>query len=234
MNTAKCTRGVKLTLIATDVIICLSGLIMLIAGSVVQGQINTQKLARTIGGYSTTSGTVICIIFGIAVLLFGMFGLYAAVKDHHRFLVIYSVIMTVVFIVQFITGVVGLSVKNSSNFATYVDNTFSSEFVVNSTASTERDFYQQHFGCCGWINSTDYMVGIVLNAPESCCKVKNCVTSNSSALFETGCRIKIQDASRKVIDVACGILVTFSVFNFISILLSLILSRQIKNGYQYT
>ena len=58
MNGAKFTRVLKFALIGTDVIICLSGLIMLIAGSVVQGQINTQKLARTIGGYSTTSGNL--------------------------------------------------------------------------------------------------------------------------------------------------------------------------------
>ena len=56
MNSAKCAKAIKLSLVITDVIITLSGMIMLIAGSVIQAQINTQRLARTIGGFSTASG----------------------------------------------------------------------------------------------------------------------------------------------------------------------------------
>lgn len=42
------TRCVKFSLIIVDILILLSGIIMLIAGSVVQSQINSEKLAKTI------------------------------------------------------------------------------------------------------------------------------------------------------------------------------------------
>lgn len=53
---SKYTKIIKYSLVLTDVIIIVSGVIMLIAGSVVQSQINSQKLSRTIGGYSTPAG----------------------------------------------------------------------------------------------------------------------------------------------------------------------------------
>jgi putative Ca2+/H+ antiporter (TMEM165/GDT1 family) len=171
------------------------------------------------------------------VLLIGSFGLYAATKDHHRFLILYSGIMSVVFIIQFITGVVGLSVKNSDKFSSWVSKTFSAEFSVNTTMTHERDFYQQFFGCCGWNGTIDYTdPANGLNAPLSCCKVSKtvCNVTETASLFDAKCSDKLMAASRRVIEVACGTLVAFAVFNFISIVLSVMMSRQIKNGYQYT
>jgi cytochrome b subunit of formate dehydrogenase len=56
-------RYIKFSLVITDLIICLSGLIMLITGSVIQGQLNSQYLAKTIGGYSTTAGKKKLVFF---------------------------------------------------------------------------------------------------------------------------------------------------------------------------
>ena len=51
MSGRNCTRYVKVTLICVDLIIFLSGLIMLIGGSVVQSQINSQYLLKNIGNF---------------------------------------------------------------------------------------------------------------------------------------------------------------------------------------
>jgi hypothetical protein len=143
--------------------------------------------------------------------------------------------MLVIFVIQFITGVVGLSVKNSDKFSVWVTRTFANEFTPNTTMAAERDFYQQYFACCGWNGTDDYVDALgVLNAPSSCCKQPKCVTTDKANLFDASCSSKLMAASRRVIDVACSILVTFSIFNFLSIALSLVMSRQIKNGYQYT
>lgn len=169
------------------------------------------------------------------MVLFGSFGLFATIKDKYRFLYIYMSVMSLVFIIQFITGVVGLSVKNSSKFDDYVANVFAPQLNMNSTQESERDFYQSYFKCCGWNGLSDYILNGQLNATRSCCKNENdCVTSDSSKLFNNACSTKLIDASRHVIQVACAILVTFSVFNIISVVLSFVLARQIKNGYQYT
>ncbi len=230
-------RLIKYTLLITNVIIFISGLIMLIAGSVVQGQINSQNLSRTIGGYSTQAGSIICIIFGIVVMIISALGLYAAMKDQHRFLILFSSIMALVFLIQFVTGVVGLGVKNSSKFEGYVSDVFSFEFKFDNKEpiNTERDFFQKTFTCCGWNGPDDYKKeDLSIEAPESCCKEPKCKTTNKEALFSDGCKTRITNESRRVINVACGILVTFAIFNAFGILLSAWHVYNIRSGYQYS
>ena len=237
MAGAKTTRCIKYTLIAVDLIILLSGIIMLIAGSVVQAQINSQKLSFSIGGFSLQAGSIICIIFGILIFIFSFMGLFASIKDSHRFLVLYSVVMSLILLIQFITGVTGLGVKNSSMFNNYVEDVFKKDFILNTTLPIERDFYQEKFKCCGWNGFEDYLINGTLQAPKSCCFDQlNCTENESDKkkIFSGSCGGKLIEALQVTINVACGILVTFSVFNFISILFSALLARQIRSGYQYT
>jgi hypothetical protein len=53
MNSIKVSKYILLVI---NIIVILSGLIMLITGSAIQAEINSQKMSKTIGGYSTTSG----------------------------------------------------------------------------------------------------------------------------------------------------------------------------------
>ena len=164
----------------------------------------------------------------MAVIAFGVLGIFATSKDSHTLLVLYGSMMSLIFLIQLITGAVGLSVRNSSNFNKYVENVFKDQFNTEENRTEERDFYQRQFQCCGWQSPLEYNVTKI---PDSCCANKPCTTQNS---FGDGCRLKLTDASRFVIETACSILVTFSLFNLISIILSFILARQIRNGYQYT
>lgn len=61
MSGASTTRLIKISLYILNVIIFLSGLIMLIVGSVAQSSINTQKLATSINGYSTQTGKLLIV-----------------------------------------------------------------------------------------------------------------------------------------------------------------------------
>lgn len=230
---------VKFSLVIIDVIIFLSGLIMLIAGSVVQYQINSQIVGvSTVDGYSVQSGSIICIIFGLVILLLSLFGVFSTFKNHHRFLNYYAIILSLVFIIQFITGVTGLSVRNSSKFESWIRDSVASELKTNSTNPSNRDFYQRTFKCCGWTNYTDYEnADKNLEAPKSCCNSeKTCEepVKDGALVYQNGCSKAIVNSYQTVIQVACAILVTFSMLNLMSIVLSCCLVRQIKHGYQYT
>lgn len=173
-----------------------------------------------------------------------LFGLFSAIKDHQRFLILYSVILAIIFVIQFITGIVGLSVKNSSSFTSNVAGIVEPMFKYNHSNS-ETDFYQKTFKCCGWSGYTDYSFldnsnNTIYRLPISCCKdPKNC---NETLLnqtpqtfaFAVGCQTSLIKNFSKVIEVACGILVTMSLITLLSIALSLVLARQVKTGYQFT
>lgn len=242
MSGASSTKAIKYSLIVINVIIFISGLVMLIGGSVVQGQINSQNLSRTIGGYSTQAGSIICIIFGLFVLMFSVLGLYATIKDHYRFLFIYTGFMSFIFVIQFITGVVGLSVKNSSKFNDYVSQVLKDDFKANitETRAQERDEFQRVFECCGWQKYDDYRLDDnTWHVPKSCCLDKSedkCKENDETGkmYYGRGCNLVITDVFRRVIESACAILLVFSFVNLVSIILSIMLGRNIKNGYQYT
>lgn len=234
------TKVAKYALLSLNVLIFASGLIMLIAGAVVQHKINTQNLSKTVGGYSTASGSIVCILFGIFILLLSVGGLFATMKDHYKFLICYAVILALLFLIQIVTGITGLSVKNSGRFNDYVERVFSGEFKFNSTRPRERDNFQVMFRCCGWQSVNDYRNQFnQLEAPTSCClrppnATVTCNRNNPNDLFKSSCNMKITDATRYVIEVACSILVVFAILDLSSIVLSLLLSRQIRSGYQYS
>jgi hypothetical protein len=149
--------------------------------------------------------------------------------------------MVIIFIIQFITGIVGLSVKNSGAFTENVSGIVKPMFEFNRT-TFETDFFQKHFKCCGWSGYSDYLKpnGTNYEVPLSCCTdPAKCdpITLNvspSAYVFTVGCQAKIVQTFSKVIEAACGILVAMSLINLISVGLSFILARQIKTGYQFT
>lgn len=239
---SKCLRY---SLIFLQVLAFIFGLIMVIAGSVIQSKITTNSLARTVGGYSLTAGAVICIIFGLFVLAMSLFGLYATINDHHRFLVIYAGFMSVVFVIQFITGITGLSVYHSAKFNTYIEDVFEAEFKPNATvADNESNNYQSNLHCCGWEDFNSWKVNTTGSAffdiPKSCCKNEtDCDLTNpdeatwKSKIYSVGCKSKIMPLVKDIIEVVCGILVAFSVFNFIGIITSVVISNKLRTGYQF-
>lgn len=171
-----------------------------------------------------------------------MFGLYAAIKDHQRFLIFYSGVMSIVFLIQFITGIVGLSVKNDPKYSQYVAEALQKSFAPVPSAIGK--FYEKKFECCGYKSFEDYKQAGNYSVPPSCCKTSGCDIANINGnlpnatskdlIFEVGCKASLENNIRKVIEGACGILVTMSIFNLISIVLSVTLSRQIKDGYQFS
>jgi hypothetical protein len=62
MSGRNCARYVKVSLICVDLIIFLSGIIMLIGGSVIQSQINSQNLLNNIGKMRNMRSTELFII----------------------------------------------------------------------------------------------------------------------------------------------------------------------------
>ncbi|RNA41129.1 CD63 antigen [Brachionus plicatilis] len=227
-------KCIKYSLIVINTAICVSGLVMLIAGAVTQSKITDQKMARTIGGYSLPAGSVLCIIFGIFVFLLGVLGAFATIKGRQGLLNLYAGIMSLIFLIQFITGAVALGVKNSSKFDSYVEKVFAHEIKINSSHPAERDFYQNYFKCCGWNGVGDYALpNNTILAVESCCIEKDCNVTQINQLHPNPCNSKIIGASRSIIEVAGTLLLVFAFFNLTSIVLSIILSRQIRAGYQY-
>lgn len=232
------TKVAKYASLTLNVLICLSGAVMIIAGCIIQAKIMTQYLSRTVGGYNTQSGAIICISFGSFILVISLLGFYSALKDKTRLLIGYSIILALIFVVQIVTGIAGLVVSKRNNFNDQVERNFASQFRRNATRLVERDRLQIIFQCCGWQSMYDYNNNFgMLDAPPSCCirrptNQTQCATDNPRDLFKQSCNMKITDAVRVCIEVVCVILVIFAILNFSSIVIAFLLNRLITSGYQ--
>jgi len=235
-------RAMRYSLMALDILLLVCGLIMLISGSVIQARISANQVAHSIGTFSANSACIISIVFGIIMLFVSALGLYATVYDRQRVLVIYCAVMVLIFVVLFVTGVSGLAVKNSSAFNDKVEKIVKPMFTAITTMQQERDFYQEHFQCCGWNSFDDYSTeNSTIMAPRSCCKLANVIQCHNETtieqakreLFRDGCEHKFFEIFREVFSVTCSILVTISLINLASIVLSLVMSHKIRTGYQY-
>ena len=236
MSGANTLRFLKCTLILVILMIFIGGLVMLIAGSVVESQIKSQNLYLSVGGFSLQAGSVFCILFGIFILICSLLGLSATLKYNYCLLVLYSITMFLILFIQFVTGITGLIVKNSTIFNDYVDEILKNDFLLNSTRPAERDFYQRNFQCCGWNELDDYTFNGSLQVPKSCCiDPISCleIVSIKDNIFAKPCSTKIINAIRDIITVPCVILVTFSVFNLIGVFFAVLFARQIRFGFQY-
>jgi hypothetical protein len=254
------SRTIKYALLFVNACVFVTGLVMLISGSIVQHKINTENLSRTIGGYATSSGSIICIVVGILVLGLGSLGIVASLRDDFKFMLVFGAGMTLICLLQLIAGVVGLSIKNSANFNQYVANVFDKEFKTNSTQKAERDQLQRLFMCCGWQSYHDY--GVRSNykelIPYSCCRhpskeiktkafdkitkkvvytlkqeAGKCDVANVTQIFTAGCNMKLTDATRTVIASSCTILVIFSLFSALSVVLTVLLAKNLRTSQGY-
>lgn len=222
----------KYSVIVTNVIIIVCGVILLAISSSIQQQINSTRLSDTIGGYSIPAGSIIGIITGILFVILGIVGVYAAVKERYKFLIGHTASMGFIFIIQLITGAVALAIRNDPKFVRTVSNKYMSEFKANSTNEGRRDHLQQYFKCCGWNGITDYITfKDLINVPISCCKDKGkCDINDLSNLFENPCKEPITTYVRHYIEVIGVALIVFACINIVAIAINAVYVRFLKNN----
>ena len=183
-------KFLKYSVIVLNVVIILSGLVLLAIASSIQSQINSTRLNDTIAGYSLPAGSILGIIIGILFIILGVAGIYAGVQEKYKYLVVYTGSMAIIFLIQLITGAVALSARHNTQYLRSLNNIYQSDFSINSTNEAKRDHLQQYFKCCGWNGINDYILSQTrILVPVSCCKIpETCDRNDLSNLFDLACR----------------------------------------------
>ncbi|CAF0794650.1 unnamed protein product [Brachionus calyciflorus] len=228
----KTLKALKYSVMALNVLIFLCGIALLTISSSIQKQINTTRLADTIGGYSMPAGSILAIIISILFLILGIAGIYAAFKERYKFLIAYSASMAFIFLIQIITGSIAVSVRNNPKFPQMIRDKYMSDFSANSTNEAKRDHLQEYFKCCGWNSINDYItLDTLIKVPTSCCKDKTtCNVNDLTNLFDIPCKDPIILYVRHYIETIGISLIVFGCVNFATIVVTAVYIRLLKDN----
>jgi len=193
---------------------------------------NFPKWANFISTDFNTTPQILMAI-GIVVFLIAIIGLYGLIRDSGRLLRLFSILLTIVLIGEFVLS--GVAYHMKGNIKEYVLDQMNSTFsVYNKTgydASTFAwDVLQTENHCCGIHGSKDWQPFTHNDElPESCCMFipedEFCISEYS---WMNGCYTNLVDISQSLILTA----IVFVFIQLLAVFLSWYIKYSIHQEYQ--
>lgn len=188
------------------------------------------------------------IIIGIAVvmLVIGMVGCCATLRESKIGLGVFLVIILLIFTAEIAAFVLGFIYKGK--IKTDLNEPMLKAFTAYNGKTEEShlvDYMQQELQCCGVYNYTDWFGTQWFNTtgnhtlPVSCCKegptMKNCTGRLSEPQFlnTQGCEAIVEQALHNLLNYAMLIILAFAIVKFFGMLgICLLACKKENNGYQ--
>jgi len=165
---------VKYLLFLFNFIFWLSGIALLIVGTVLQ--VKFRQYVNVLGD-DFLAAPIIFIAAGCVIAVLGFFGCCGAIRENYCMTMTFAVLLGVIFIVEMAVGIAGYVLRN--DLETIVSEQMQSGMRnYNQTdyggLSTTWDEMQRGFHCCGVANYTDWAHTVKYssntNVPDSCCR----------------------------------------------------------------
>lgn len=240
-------KCIKYLLFGFNLVFALSGLALIVTGGVVQG-LYSQYLDFL--GDQFLNTPVLLIVVGCIIFLVTFFGCCGAIKEHHCMTVTFSVLLSLIFIMELAAGIAAYMLR--SELRTIIETNmergminYEAEGYLGVTKTWNA--VQHELQCCGaqeykdWKNTT-YAQTNGNAVPDSCCysDVVGCgaglldkaVEEASKIIYTTGCLEKFQTLIAKNIAGVGGVGVGIAFIQFIGLIFSVCLAREIKKEYE--
>ncbi|XP_016085442.1 CD63 antigen-like [Sinocyclocheilus grahami] len=229
---AKC---IKYLLFFFNFIFWLCGLALIVLGVLAKVSINTTAFLKGDSG-----SPLVLIVVGVVIFFIAFFGCCGAWKENQCMITTFAVLLSLIIIIEIGTAIAGYVLYG--NLTGLLNKGFDTMITgYNETNNHEiLDTIQQDFKCCGRNSSIDWLNSKFLapnSVPDSCCKnvTQNCgegAIRDTSKIYMDGC-LPILDKfiKRPILWIAVAALVIAFV-QIIGIVLSCILMRGIRSGYE--
>lgn len=175
----------------------------------------------------TTVEAIFLIVFGVFLMIFSGYGLYAMVKEKYKLLNGYGMSMLALFILG---AFIGFAMKSI-----YLQGIDEFEVIFEDYDEDERvrsmiDEMQEKMHCCGWTGHGDFEKEVQEGKlPDSCCEKNSTLPCTPQGrYFKEGCAEKVIEIKSDMSTLSY-IIVLASIIPLISALVSFFVVSRIKN-----
>jgi len=180
-----------------NIVLLAFGLVLLILGVWMKVQLSQYFETLTEDSYDLLPWILIGI--GLGVVVIGILGCLCTSKGIAPLLYLYSIFLMIIFIAAIAIGIYGFIIKGKVSKTFDEGLTKSMEtYVSDENSKMAMDQLQITLKCCGKNSSKDWFnipwengTETSKSAPLSCCIEEDCDNTDTSALFDEGCYIKV-------------------------------------------
>ncbi|XP_030387627.1 CD151 antigen [Scaptodrosophila lebanonensis] len=227
---------IKYVLFAFNVLFALSGLGILIAGSVVLADVN--EFNHFVEG-RVIAPPIVLIVTGLIIFLIASLGCFGAIKESPTLLLTYAVLLAVIFIIELAVGIAASVFKK--DLEGMVKNSLQDSIKRSSSEDTMAwDNIQRKLMCCGVDTPADWRtMSANKTLPASCCRpqyvdatVGHCTESPAlgrDKYFQEGCVGKLKDRIDKNAVILIGVGIGIAFIQILGIVLACYLATSIRH-----
>lgn len=239
-------KCIKYLLFAFNLLFALTGLILIVTGSVIQG-VYSQYLDFL--GSKVLNAPVLLIAVGCLIFVITFFGCCGAIKESHCMTLTFAVLLAVIFLIEVGAGIGAYSARKDvrGTLERHMERGLQNYGRKEYRGVTETwNVVQHELKCCGaqeyrdWVNTT--FSSTDGSVPDSCClsDIEGCGhdilnMSKEQApmiIYPNGCLEKLQDIIVTNIATIGGVGIGIAMLQFVGIVFACILARTIKKEYE--
>ncbi|XP_064403519.1 tetraspanin-33-like [Halichondria panicea] len=211
-----CGQLLRVSLIAFNVILGVLGMALVIVGSIM---VATGNLLEFLTGSVIVGGATLIILAGLVTFIISASGLVGAILLSKTLLGFYLIAVTLVMMLELITGILGLVHKDKiEGTVTQLAHRAIEDYRLNKTDTINAvDLIQAQFSCCGWNSSLDWGNSSV---PASCqCTTADLFCDKDTLLWADGCKDGVVEFAKEGVFILALVGLLFGAVQGLSLLM---------------
>lgn len=231
-------KCIKYVLFIFNLIFFLAGLILIVAGALVQTKFQSYF---AFFGDQFNGAAILLIVVGVIVFTVAFFGCCGAYKENHCMIMAFAVLLGIVFILEIAAAIAAHLLQSQLKDLVRKGMNDAIESYPNEGIKKAWDETQKTLKCCGSSNYTDWSRNEFLahnsSVPDSCCyEISDqcglaALKKPEPDVYHQGCADAIITGAEKNMMIIIGVAVGLAIIQIVGIIIACLLAAAIRKDY---
>lgn len=229
------SRILKYLLFIFNLIFVLTGIILIVAGAVVQASYSSYEHILDDGFFSVPA---LLIVIGTIIFIVSFFGCCGAFKENYCMTVTFCACLILIFVLELSGGIAGYLLRDRVDdvLQAKLDQSMADFGKPEDNATTEMwNTLQMDLQCCGGKDGADSWITAIHKIPDSCCKDlevgQNC-TKESPNIYKDSCYGILERLFKANGTVLGGVGIGIALIELLGIIFACNLASSIRKDYE--